>query len=282
MTDNSGPIPGPALAQPALNYAAIRARAAELGIQEEALNELTGVTLSILERDPDQRGIGLPLLTRLATVLDLSLDDLVDVRDPAAHAAQPVRPEDDIILLALLASYKGLPAQALLDLLDWTPERLDSALATLGARLTPTALRVAVTGHWLTLALRPGALPTAVRDRFDTEQSLRRTLDPSAAANLLKLVRDKILAPFPDVDEWIHDDEERTARRHTWTEEVLISSRLAIDVQPGGGDSGTALVEVHPDVMFALRLSGLNESGPTAAPTCSSEQILRDTPGDNV
>ena len=281
MTDTSGPIPGPAHAQPALNYAAIRARAAELGIQEKALNELTGITLSILERDPDQRGIGLPLLTRLATVLDLSLDELVDVRDPAAHAAQPVRPEDDIILLALLATYKGLPAQGFLDLLDWTPERLDSALATLGAHLAPTALRVAVTDHRLTLTLRPGALPTAVRDRFDTEQSLRRPLDTSAAVNLLKLVRDKILAPFPEADGQFHDAK-RTARRHTWTEELLISSRLAIDVQPEAGDSGTALVEVHPDVMFALRLSGLNESGPAAAPTTSSEQILRDTPGDNV
>lgn len=267
MTDTSGSTPGPIHARPALNYAAIRARAAELGMQETALNDLTGITLSTLERDPDQRGIGLPLLTRLAAVLDLSLDDLVAASEPATCPAQPVRPGDDILLLALLASYDGLPTQRLLDLLDWTPERLDSAVATVGARLAPTALRVAATNDRLTLTPRPGALPTALRERFDTEQSLHGPLQPSAAVELLKLVRDKILAPFPENDGQFPDEERHPTRRHTWTEEFLISSRLAIDLAPGGGGLGTARVEVHPDVMFALRLSGLNEPDPTAALT---------------
>jgi hypothetical protein len=277
MTDTSGSTPGPIHTQPALNYAAIRARAADLGMHEEALNELTGITLSTLERDPDQRGIGLSLLTQLARVLDLSLDDLVAADEPPTLPAQPVRQGDDIILLALLASYGGLSTQRLLDLLDWTAERLDSALATIGTHLAPTVLRVAVTDHRLTLTLRPGALPTAVRERFDTEQSLREPLDPSTAVELLKLVRDKILAPFPEEDGRFPGEERRPTWRHTWTEEFLISSRLAIDVAPGGGDSGAARLEVHPDVMFALRLSGLDESGPAAAPTCSSQQTLQDT-----
>jgi hypothetical protein len=85
MTGASSPAPARVHTQPALNYAAIRARAAELGMLEKTLNELTGVTLGTLERDPDQRGIGLPLLTRLATVLDLPLDDLVVTGEPAPH-----------------------------------------------------------------------------------------------------------------------------------------------------------------------------------------------------
>jgi hypothetical protein len=270
MTGTSPLIPAalaPAHTSPALNYAAIRARAAELGMPEATLDELTGVTLRTLEGDPDQRGIGLPLLTRLATVLDLRLDDLVFTGEPAPRPARPARAGDDITLLALLAYYRGLATERVLAVLGWTPERLGAALATIGDHLAPTALRVAATDHQLTLALRPGALPEPLRERFDTERSLRGPLEPSAAVELLKLVRDKILAPFPENDGQFPDEERHPTRRHTWTEEFLINSRLAIDLAPGGGDLGTARVEVHPDVMFALRLSGLNEPDPTAALT---------------
>jgi hypothetical protein len=244
--------------QPALNYAAIRARAADLGMPETTLNELTGVTLRTLEGDPDQRGIGLPLLTRLATVLDLRLDDLVLTDEPAPH---PARPGDDIILLALLASYHGLATQRVLDLLGWDPERLGSALATIGTHLAPTALRVAATDLQLTLTLRPGALPEPLRERFDADQALRHPLEPGTAVELLKLVRDKILAPFPD-DGRFPGEEERPARGHTPIEDFLIRSRLAIDAGPLGGDPGTPAVQIHPDVMFALRLTGRPAAGP--------------------
>src|SRR5690348_15248122 len=132
MTTTSGHAPARAQTQPALNYVAIRARAAELRMPETTLDELTGVTLVTLERDPDQRGIGLPLLTRLATVLDMPLDDLVITSDPGPHPVRPARPGDDIILLALLAAYGGLTTQRILALLNWTTERLGSALATIG------------------------------------------------------------------------------------------------------------------------------------------------------
>jgi len=164
MTCASSPAPARVHTQPALSYAAIRARAAELGMLETTLNELTGVTLGTLERDPDQRGIGLPLLTRLAAALDLPLDDLVVTADPAPHPARQAQQGDDVILLALLACYSGLATQRVLDLLGWTPERLDTALATIGTHLAPTALRVAATDHRLTLTLRPGALPALLRN----------------------------------------------------------------------------------------------------------------------
>jgi hypothetical protein len=62
---------------------------ADLGMPETTLNGLTGVTLRTLEGDPDQRGIGLPLLTQLATVLDLRLDDLV-LTDEPPHSRMPL------------------------------------------------------------------------------------------------------------------------------------------------------------------------------------------------
>src|SRR5262249_41526354 len=99
----------------------------------------------------------------------------------------------------------------------------------------------------------PGSTP--LRERFDAEQSLRHSLDTSTAVELLKLVRDKILAPFPD-DGRFPGEEKRPTRGHTWTEEFLISSRIAIDAEPQGDDPGTPGVEIHPDVMFALRLTG--------------------------
>ena len=132
---------------------------------------------------------------------------------------------------------------------------LGAALVTIGDHLAPTALRVAATDHQLTLALRPGALPEPLRECFDAEQSLRHSLDTSTAVELLKLVRDKILAPFPD-DGRFPGEEKRPTRGHTWTEEFLISFRIAIDAEPQGGDPGTPVVEIHPDVMFALRLTG--------------------------
>ena len=88
---------------------------------------------------------------------------------------------------------------------------LGAALVTIGDHLAPTALRVAATDHQLTLALRPGALPEPLRERFDAEQSLRHSLDTSTAVELLKLVHDKILAPFPD-DGRFPGEEERPAR----------------------------------------------------------------------
>lgn len=53
MTSASSPAPALMDTRPALNYAAIRARAADLGMPETTLNELTGVTLRTLEGDPD-------------------------------------------------------------------------------------------------------------------------------------------------------------------------------------------------------------------------------------
>jgi len=243
MTSAIIPAPTPVHTPPALNYAAIRARAAELGMPDTTLDELAGVTLRT--RDPDQRGIGLALLTRLATVLNLRLDDLVFTHEPAPRPARPARAGDDITLLALLAYYRGLATERVLAVLGWDPERLGAALATIGAHLAPTALRVAATDHRLTLTLRPGALPEPLRERFDAEQSLRHPLEPGTAVELLKLVHDKILAPFPD-DGRFPGEEERPARGHTWTEDFLIRSRLAIDAEPQGGDPGTPAVQSTP------------------------------------
>jgi hypothetical protein len=238
----------------ALNYAVIRARVADLGLLDAKATELLGVRLVDLEEDLDQRTVSLTLLVRIARALDLTLDELVIVDDQTPPRPDAGRAGDDAVVLALVASYNGLHVGRVLNHLGWSHDRLDAAIASLADQLAPTPLRLAVTDHMLMLTLRPGALPALTRERFDRDHALRRPLDPKTAVHVLKLVHDKILEPFPSADDEDDDVVQRKPDTHLDTA-WLIDASLAIPAAQPTASPGPAEVEIHPDVMFALRLT---------------------------
>lgn len=241
------------LVQPArLNFEAIRAQAARLGLSEDALHAASGVWLRGLESDRDQRTVTLTVLARLARVLDLSLDELVelDSRGPGPRAPATANEAPDAhIVLALLALGGGLRIADVLDRLGWDLPRLDSALVVIADQLSPTALRVAVTDDRLTLLIRTEALPEDVRRPFDRLRAAHRPLTAHAAVTLLRLVHAKVLAGFPDNDP--HStvlDGNQTTREEALD---LVARRVALAPLK---QRGPFPLTAHPDALFALGL----------------------------
>ncbi|MDI5978244.1 hypothetical protein [Amycolatopsis magusensis] len=250
------------IARVALNYPLIHARAAELGLTEPVFTELVGTSLATLRSDHSQRTLSLTMLVRLARLLEISLDELVLTdavpAPPPRSAGEEPGPgadagEDATVVLALLATYSGLPVAHTLRLLGWTRARLDDALAGAAGQLRATALRVAVTDERLQLLLRPGALPADVRERFDRDRVAQQPLEPHLAVVLLALVRDEILAPFPDQG----DDVDATQLHRTNVDPaLLLARRIAVRHTPISPDQQHDLgLRIHPDIMFALRLA---------------------------
>jgi hypothetical protein len=184
---------------------------------------------------------------RLAQALDLTLDELVTINDQTPPRPSAAPAGDDSVVLALVASYGRLTIATVLDLLRWSHERLDAAVASLTEHLAPTPIRLAVTDQDLMLTVRPGAPPTLTRDRVDHDRNRRRPLTPPGAVAVIRLVRDKILNPFPG------DDDARPLRHSDI--DHLVSTGLAVPApEPAEGQPASGGVEIHPDVMFALRL----------------------------
>jgi hypothetical protein len=119
------------IARVALNYPLIRARAAELGLAEPVFTELVGVSLATLRSDHGQRTISLSMLVRPARLLEISLDefvltDAVTLPQPARTAgeARDKGADATVVVLALPATYGGLPVAHTLRPLGWTAPAL--------------------------------------------------------------------------------------------------------------------------------------------------------------
>ncbi|TQM81765.1 hypothetical protein FHX81_4142 [Saccharothrix saharensis] len=262
-TDTDGLGSGGVVTRAALDMPRIRARLAELGLGTDGLEARLGVTLRHLSGDPYHRTVSLTMLVRLSRLLDLRLDDLVVTidphtrpptpqaldtagHDPASHD-EPDLPGDDHLLLGLVSSYNGLSVGRVLYLLGWSHERLDAALAVLGEHLAPTALRVVATDNRLLLMLRPSIVPAYLLDRFEHHDTRAHTLDPTTAVEVVRLVREKILQPFPD-----HEEERGEGRTKSFDAVDLVGRRVAVAAANPTGDPD---VEIHPGVLFALGLT---------------------------
>ncbi|EFV90148.1 putative DNA-binding protein [Dietzia cinnamea P4] len=237
-----------------LNFDAIRAQAARLGLSEDALRGASGVWLRGLESDRDQRTVTLTVLARLSRVLDLSLDELVDLDSRGPEPPAPATAsgaQDAHVVLALLALQGGVRIADVLDRLGWDLPRLDSALAVIADQLSPTALRVAVTDDRLTLLIRTEALPEDVRRPFDELRAAHRPLSAHAAVMLLRLVYEKVLAGFPEGD--LHAV--LTGNQASHGEAIdLIARRVALALTPLD-QLGSITLTAHPDALFALGLA---------------------------
>jgi hypothetical protein len=228
-----------------LNYALIRARAAQIGLAELAFRRLTGVRLADLEEVFDyHRDVSLALLARLAEVLDLSITDLLFDPGQTAPAPATADPDDAQLLLALLLRHGALAVDQLLDLLGWTPEQLDAAATAGAALLAGGPMRLAVTDQYLACLIRPGLLPDDVRDRFADSERLRAPLTGHEAHELLRLVHEHLLLPF--------GDQHGHGRVDVLTENA--QRGLVTDVTLDPHHPLRATARPHPDVLFALRL----------------------------
>jgi hypothetical protein len=167
------------------------------------------------------------------------------------HTTAPLQPSeqvgDDAVVLALLVSFGGLHRNQISDALHWSPERLATAVNVIHRQLEPTGLRLISTDGRLILAVRPGALTELTRQRVGRVERRRWPLSQRDAVTVLRLVRDKVLAPFPDPDGPRRTD----SLDGLW----LVDSGLAVAIAEPGDHGTTTAVEIHPDVMFALGLA---------------------------
>ncbi|WP_039829391.1 hypothetical protein [Nocardia testacea] len=252
---------------PRLHYDAIRSKAAHLGLTAKELDTALGVRLGTLEEDPDQRGVSLIVLDRLRRLLDMPLDDLViyggpaDIRPPPGSGCGEA--EDAGCVLALLVIHDGLGIADFLARSGWSRRRLDQALTVLGHQLEATALRVVATDDRLTVLIRTAVLPDDLRTAFTDQRMRRIPMGPHEAVELVKLVRNKVLEPFPD-SLGLH--EESTNAYTVDPSGMLARQRIAIHRTSPTLQRSTAAntLEIHPDVMFALGLA--DRPAPTQPP----------------
>jgi hypothetical protein len=121
----------------------------------------------------------------------------------------------------------------------------------------------------VTFALRAGALPARVNDQFLSEKTRRAPLTAPLAVDLLRLVRRRILEPFPG--DPLSVRAEPSAHRDERTLQLL-SRRIATGTGTRTGDEVPLYIDdlgdsttmsnetvaglrIHPDVMFALCLA---------------------------
>lgn len=281
----AGPVTTTAVTSdaPTLNYQVITERAGHLGLTDKTFAHRTGVRLDDIGCGLDPRAISLLVLTRLARVLDLGLDELVTTRpdpqpdtDDAARSATAAceqaraphgRWADHAVVYATLTWGDQFSLHELCTVLGWSRSRLADALTALDARLTDLPVRLAATDDILAITLRPGVLPTDLQRRLDTTRLLRQPLPPNQARELLQLVREEILRPVPPAEQPTDDDPDRFAdrvRAHhaAW----LVHRGLATAVPADSATLPPGPVTVHPDVMFALRLTAEPAAVSSTAP----------------
>lgn len=256
---------------PRLHYDAIRSKAAHLGLTAKELDTALGVRLDTLEEDRDQRGVSLTVLDRLRRILDMPLDDLVINGDPTNVRPPPDsgcgEADDAGCVLALLVIHDGLGIADFLARSGWSRRRLDQALTVLADQLEPTSLRVVATDDRLTVLIRTAVLPDDLRAAFNDQRMRRIPMGPHErpheAVELVKLVRNKVLEPFPD-SLGLH--EESTNAYTTDPTGILARQRIAIHRTSPTLQRSTAAntLEIHPDVMFALGLA--DRPAPTQPP----------------
>lgn len=251
-------------ARTGLNYALIRSRAAEIGLAGRAFIEIIGVHPEDLEDGFDQRAVSLTLLTRLSRVLGLTLDQLVITEDEPAPP-EAASPADADLLLALVFAYGSFGTEQLRGLLDWAHRRLAAAAAAAEAILAPTPLRLVITDQRITSVLRPGSLPVGVQARAEDSVRISQPVQAHEISLALSLIPDEILAPF--------QDQPRSHPAGLLSE--LAKRGLAAAVTPCVGDPEQATARPHPDLMFALRLTGTPDPGAPA--DGRTETIVRET-----
>ncbi|GAB3934857.1 hypothetical protein [Micromonospora vulcania] len=252
-----------AIVNATLDYARIRTRAGEVGLSDNALTSLLGVRLSDFNDDLDQRSISLQVLVRLSQILAMSIDDLIITSEKHPEPTAPTTAGDDQVLLALAATYRTMSIRQVLDALDWTEDRLNAALATAQAHLAATPLRLIVTDQRLAYLILAGSVPADIQTRLLANDRAGEPLRPQEAAEAMRLVHDRLLAPFPD---------ERSEQRPTPYDlyQNLIARGLALpDDAAGPADPDRPhlgpRVKIHPDVMFALRLTSTPAEVPAEA-----------------
>jgi transcriptional regulator with XRE-family HTH domain len=158
-----------------LDTALIRRRRAELGISVRAAAEsigLSGPTFTRLESGIDHGGLELVVVVRLASLLGVSLDQLIvqGGRDVASSGETAGDATDVAALGAVLfATQTHTPVGTLCEVHGWTLARLHEAEVALDAALCHVGITLSRQNARLGLARAEGAV-----DRDVLERSLRK------------------------------------------------------------------------------------------------------------
>jgi hypothetical protein len=223
-----------------LDVERIQDRAAALGVTGRRFIQLAGVALDDLPR-LTRRTVSLDLLARLSVALDLPVPDLLtSTGTPPAPAVT----EDSELLTSVLFTYGSVDVDDLCTALDWNPVQLTAAADAAAARLESMPVRLVRTDQELMLIARD-SLPEPTRTRLEAARHQRTPLTADEASTLVLLAHHELLAPVAGLRE----------PRSLYRLKDLASRGLIVDLTPtSDGDQATA--RPHPDLMFALRLTG--------------------------
>jgi hypothetical protein len=202
----------PASSTIVINHDLIVWRMNELDIDVREFTRRTGVQeYSLNTRSLDPARISVALLIRIATVLDVGVEDLLlsaptvptavpdapDVADDPDVGTAPFR--DDQVVEMVLVRYGAFRLEELAGVLRWTQVRTREAIEDLRTRWESGPLRLSGTVDDLEVGVRAGALDAEVRGRLDRRRIDLTPMTPREAEYLLALVRDDILRPVERV-----------------------------------------------------------------------------------
>ncbi|MFD5559092.1 hypothetical protein [Kitasatospora griseola] len=243
----------PAAAEPQLDIPRIRRRAADCGLSDDDLAQITGIKPSRFEGQLDLHTLSAARLLYLAAALDTPPQNLVqDAPEP-----EPTTPTDPTTLHAALLDGTRHQPGALAAALGWEPGRFQRAANALHRRLqsSPTSpQRLQRTRESIKLSSTPGLLTDQQREQADAAGYAPSDLTPAEAAAALRLLHHHLAGP-----------DKRSP---------ITSADLALLTERNLTDSGNHH-RLHPDLLHALDVPGSTSVRPFAPEKAPQPRHMR-------
>lgn len=155
----------------------------------------------------------------------------------------------DVLEAALLRTVEGgCSREELLWALNWLPDRLERAVASLEAQLEERTLMLVCRGEELYIDTRPGFLNLGALERLAECVAMRTAPTSAQAARIADLITERLTEPEPTAATDIDGACDR---------DLLKCGVLKGRPNHDGPDGWRTRVSVYPDVYFALGLTDL-------------------------
>ncbi|WP_141704059.1 hypothetical protein [Planobispora rosea] len=253
------------MAELTFNHALIRSQIAAHGISETEFTKLTGISFDCIEAALHPNLVGVGFVWKLAEILGLPPGDLIIRADdtPAAPTTLGNEKYSDIDLLqAALIEHEPFSPSELTDIFGWTPQRLDNALDNLAGRLSGTPLQLFRTEGVIELVRHNRIIENYSRHRLILRRMSRVALSPREAQYLVDNIRSEITRPLNG-----KDGRQPSILLPIFCQDMADRHLLIVKHLREPDSSSDVTVQVHPDVLFALRLpSALSTLGQESSP----------------